>query len=315
MAVLDSLLGVVNVAFFYTMLVWLLVDSLKEIRHNRVLHLKKRGFTKGHVFLATTTVLSNAIISVLNIGFTLYEYRSKRIITGYNSVSLALTWVLATLVSLYSTKRIFKEKNKGWPLVLILWWVFATISDAISVFLKLTKDLKSLRLSFFLSEDNIVDVFSFPLLLLLCFNVVWAWKTNDMEEQEPLLQKELPLPSSLEEEDEEAFTNASIWSKLTFLWLNRVFKRGRIQKLELHHVPSVPHSETAENACSMLEESLGTQKPEAVSLTKAIFHSIWKSLVFNAVFAGKVLLRLPFQLEYFISYLLLASLRQTLAQQ
>lgn len=315
MAVLDSLLGVVNVAFFYTMLVWLLVDSLKEIRHNRVLHLKKRGFTKGHVFLATTTVLSNAIISVLNIGFTLYEYRSKRIITGYNSVSLALTWVLATLVSLYSTKRIFKEKNKGWPLVLILWWVFATISDAISVFLKLTKDLKSLRLSFFLSEDNIVDVFSFPLLLLLCFNVVWTWKTNDMEEQEPLLQKELPLPSSLEEEDEEAFTNASIWSKLTFLWLNRVFKRGRIQKLELHHVPSVPHSETAENACSMLEESLGTQKPEAVSLTKAIFHSIWKSLVFNAVFAGKVLLHLPFQLEYFISYLLLASLRQTLAQQ
>ena len=269
-------------AFFYAMLVWLLVDSLRESTSNCVLH-SKRGRTRCYaVFATTTSVLSNAIISLLYIAFAFHEYSSRRTI-GYNTLSLALTWVIATIVSLYSMKRMFKE-NKRWPLILILWWVFASFIDAVSVCMKLTKNFKSMNLWFFFSEENIVDMVSFPLLLLLCFNSmpIWAWKSNDMEEL--LLHKELP-PSL--EEGEGTFTNASMWSHLMFLWLNPIFKRGRIQKLELPHIPDVPDSETAENASSLLEEALLKQKLGAVSLTKAIAHFIWKSLAFNAIFAGK----------------------------
>ncbi|XP_061355474.1 putative ABC transporter C family member 15 [Gastrolobium bilobum] len=276
MAILDALLGMVNVAFFYGILIWILVDSLRQSKRNDVVYLKP-------TFFATITVLSNAVISVLNMALAFYEYTTRRVI-GCNSVSSALTWVLATIVSFYSMKRTLRE-NKRFPLVLILWWVFSSIIDILSVSLEVVKNLESLNLWFFLSEDNIVDMVSLPLLLLiLCFNAlpnVCAREQSDMEQR--LFHKEL---ESSWEEDEEVFTNASMWNKLTFRWLNPIFSRARIQKLELAHIPSVPHSETAEHASSMLEESLRKQKLEGGSLTKAITHSIWKSLAINAVLAG-----------------------------
>ncbi|KAI5447617.1 hypothetical protein KIW84_015177 [Lathyrus oleraceus] len=61
---------------------------------------------------------------------------------------------------------------------------------------------------------------------------------------------------------------------------------GRIQKLEHVRVPSVPHSETVATASSMLEQSIRKQKLQGVSLTKAIFVSVWKSLALNAVLAA-----------------------------
>ncbi|MED6118936.1 hypothetical protein PIB30_007441 [Stylosanthes scabra] len=89
----------------------------------------------------------------------------------------------------------------------------------------------------------------------------------------------------LEEDEDENFTNADIWSQLTYRWLNPIFRKGRVQKLELGHIPDVPHSKTAENASSILEESLRKQKLEEGSLTKAIASSVWKSLALNAVFS------------------------------
>ena len=233
---------------------------------------------------AVFTVLSCAVISVMNMALAFYQYSSRKII-GFNSVSLALTWVLATIVSFYSMRtKVRENKRFGFPLVLILWWVFACSIDAILLSLKLVKGFESIDLWFFLSEDNVVDSVSLPLLVLLCFNVCARENSDVEQEQQLLLEKE--EESSMEEEDEEAFTNASMWSKLAFRWLNPIFKAGRIKKLELGHIPPVPPSETAENASSVLEESLRKQKLEGGSLTKAIAYSIWKSLALNAVLAG-----------------------------
>lgn len=276
--ILDTPLGILNAAFFIVILIWILVDSLRESRRNGVVYVKH--VPKRFAVFTTLTLFCNAVLSVFNFGFAFHQYKARKIVSYY-SVFLAFTWVLATIVSGYSVKRLLRE-NKKWPLVLILWWFFATFLDSLLVSLKLAKNFKSLDLSFFLSEDNLVDFVSFPLLLLLCFNAIPAiWEREYSESEQVLLQKEV------EEEDEEAFSNAGIWSKLTFQWLNPIFRRGQIQKLELSNIPSVPPSEAAENASSMLEDSLRKQKLETGSLTKAIAHSIWKSLTLNAVFAGK----------------------------
>ncbi|QHO49776.1 hypothetical protein S83_001605 [Arachis hypogaea] len=109
-----------------------------------------------------------------------------------------------------------------------------------------------------------------------------------------------------DDEDGENFTTAGIWSQLTFRWLNPIFRKGRVQKLELAHIPDVPHSDTAENASSLLEESLGKQKLEGASLTKAITSSVWKSLALNAVFAGVNTIASymgPLLITYFVNFL------------
>ncbi|KAK7359418.1 hypothetical protein VNO77_01378 [Canavalia gladiata] len=278
MPVLDSLLGTVNVAFFYVILIWLLLHTLRQSKRSSV-HLV--NFKQGSKVFAAFTVLSCAIIFLLNVALAFYQYSTRRTI-GYDSVSLALTWILATVVSFYSAKTTLRE-NKRFPFVLILWWIFATIVVTLSVSVKVVKNLESINLWFFLSADNIVDTVSLPLLLLVCFNAllnVCARESTDVEQV--LLQKELESSR----EDEETFTNAGTWSKLTFRWLNPIFKTGRIQKIELANIPHVPHSETAENAFSTLEESLRRQKLEGLSLAKAIAHSVWKSLALNAVLAG-----------------------------
>ncbi|CAL5384244.1 unnamed protein product [Camellia sinensis] len=80
------------------------------------------------------------------------------------------------------------------------------------------------------------------------------------------------------------YSNAGIWSHITFRWLNPLFEKGqREKKLELSHIPLVPELETAEKAFSKLQESM--QSLVITSLPRAIAHAIWKPLAINAAFA------------------------------
>ena len=90
----------------------------------------------------------------------------------------------------------------------------------------------------------------------------------------------------LKSADEDAFSTAGIWSKLGFLWLNPLFKKGHLERLEFQHVPTISQSEAAAEAFSSLEESLGKQNPNKTSLWKAILHTLWRPLALNAIFAG-----------------------------
>lgn len=276
MLVFDAVLGTLNVAFLYAILIWVLVDSLRQSKRGRV---PDGYFKRGPMLLPLFTVLSSALISVINMALAFRQYSSTRAV-GFNSVSLPLTWVLATVVSFYSVRTRVRE-DKRFPRVLLLWWVFSSLVDALSLSVRLVKDFEAFDLWFFLSEDNLVASFSLPFLVLLCFNVCRG-EHSDMEEG--LLQMEGEC--SVEEHDEEDFTNASVWNKLIFRWLNPVFRTGRVKKLELSHIPPLPCSESAENASSMLEGSLRKQKLGEGSLAKALADSIWKSLALNAVLAG-----------------------------
>jgi len=276
MVVFDAVFGTLNVAFLYAILIWVLVDSLRQSKRGRV---PDGCFKRGSMLLTVFTVLSCAVISVMNMVLAFRQYSSTGVI-GFNSVSFALTWVLATVVSFYSVRTRVRE-NKRFPLVLVLWWVFCALVDALSLSVRVVEDFEAFDFWFFLSEDNLVASFSLFLLVVLCFNVC---SREQSEMEEGLLQNEEEC--SVEEHGEEAFTNASVWNKLIFRWLNPIFKTGRVKKLELSHIPPVPCSESAENASSMLEGSLRKQKLGEGSLTKALADSIWKSLALNAVLAG-----------------------------
>ncbi|CAJ2668412.1 unnamed protein product [Trifolium pratense] len=294
MNILDALLGTTNVAFFYMILMWVLFNSLRLSQRNNNLHFKHKP-----TFFASITVLFNGVMSVMNVASVFYDYSyTTNGVIGYNSVSLSLTWVLATLVSYYSMKKILGE-SKRFPLVLILWWVFAFIIDIISLSLKLVKISESM---------NLVDVVSLPVLLLLCINAVPNVCTREQSEiEQRLLEEEFESSTLGGENDKEAFTRASIWSLLTFTWLNPIFETGRVQKLRHVHVPYIPHCETAAIASSMLEESIHKQKVKGGSLAKAIILPIWKSLAFNAVLAGVNTIASyigPLLISNFVSFLL-----------
>ncbi|KAJ6430333.1 hypothetical protein OIU84_021687 [Salix udensis] len=218
---------IVYAAFAILLVAWLLIDIFKRRRGGGDLRCRELEAVKQSTVLFTAfTVLSNVIISILYLGFGFYEYWELRIITS-KSVSLSMTWILATLVACYS-------KN---------------ISHR--------KDNRSIELPYPWPEANIADFASLPLSVLLCFNAVTfsrSTKTH-VDNETPLLQEKHEIV-------------------------------GRIEKLELSHVPSVPASETAKYASSLLEDSFGKNKNETLNLPKAIAYAVWKSLTINGVFAG-----------------------------
>ncbi|KAG8641653.1 hypothetical protein MANES_12G015700v8 [Manihot esculenta] len=273
---MDLSINIANVAVSILLLAWFLKEILKERRGGS-------GIRREESSLFTRIiVLCNFFLSILNLGFGFHEYSNSRIVDS-KSIFSSVTWILATMVAFYSQHKTLREEGNKWPLVLILFWVFSCIFYSLSVSIYLINRFSSIELPDPLPETNISDFVSLPLSVLICFNaLIFSGNTKSRSGLEhPLLQEEhndvLKVSS---------FTCAGVWSQLTFQWLNPLFRRGRIQKLELSHIPLVPQSETAKSASSLLEESLGKRKTETSNLPKAIAYAIWKPLTINGVFAG-----------------------------
>ncbi|XP_012459701.1 putative ABC transporter C family member 15 isoform X1 [Gossypium raimondii] len=293
-------LEVVNVPFAIALLAWIIIDILKRRGHENDSNNdddvkgKIRGYLR--VFNVVTVVFS-IIIFVLNLGFGFYTYWNYGIVPT-KSVCLAITWFVASLVLIYWMNRGFSELKPRPPLVLILWWVFSFGLVSFSVLVYVVRLLGFRELPYRLPEPDIVDVVSLPLLVLFCCRCCCRPLSHGELERPLLLRKE--------NDDDSSFNNASLWSQLTFQWLNPLFEKGRIEKLELHHIPSVPESETADNASLLLEESIRKQKTKSTSLPKAITGTVWKSLAINAVFAGLNTIASyigPFLISNFVNFL------------
>ncbi|XVF46077.1 hypothetical protein PTKIN_Ptkin02bG0259100 [Pterospermum kingtungense] len=98
-----------------------------------------------------------------------------------------------------------------------------------------------------------------------------------------------------------------IWNKLTFWWLNPLFSKGHKQKLTLSDVPPLPQTERADQAYTLLEDSLGKKDDQikAPSLPKAVFSALRTPLLLNAIFAGVFTIASytgPFLVPNFITY-------------
>ncbi|XP_022878207.1 ABC transporter C family member 3-like isoform X2 [Olea europaea var. sylvestris] len=278
---MDITLKLIDIAFFLFLLICLLLDVFKERRKQGDKQVLKSEFGQQLTVFSKITVTLNFIISISYLGFCFYEIW-KDGTPSLESVFSVMTWTLASLVTIYSLCKT-SRRHRTWPFELILWWFFSSIRNLLLVSVYILSLCRSIEISNFLPEANIIDFGSLPLSILLCFNALpnnSAHKHNTTTQ--PLLQKELEE----KEKHRDAFSDAGIWSQLTFRWMNPLFRKGRCEKIELEHIPSIPESETADEASALLEQSLHKQKTETILLPNAIFHSIWRPLAINAVFAG-----------------------------
>ncbi|KAK4740720.1 hypothetical protein SAY87_024308 [Trapa incisa] len=217
------------------------------------------------------TVICNFAIFLLYVWFSFYEcWELNRL--DYYFVSFAASWGLASVVAAaYGGKRNLRGGH-DWPLLLILWWVYSTILSTVSLSSSLMAH----------SRSSIVDVISCALSITLSSTAISSSCRCNREANE-LVQ---PLVPSGLDRDSVDFEKAGVWTRLTFRWLNPLFRIGRLQKLELKHIPLTPRSESVDFASSLLEASLWKQKTGPPSLLKAIFFAVWRSIAINGVIAG-----------------------------
>ncbi|KAK6160332.1 hypothetical protein DH2020_003713 [Rehmannia glutinosa] len=189
-----------------------------------------------------------------------------------------MAWCCACVVAVYSVGRV----PKRWPIILIVWWGFSSTCGSVVVVFDLLHRFEFVKIPKFLPKPNIVDFASLPLCLLLCFNAV----RKNTDTAEIMSDTTKPLLDNQLDKNSDPFSSAGIWSHLTFRWLNPLFEKGHHDKLQPEDVPPIPRSETADEASSLLEESLRKQKAQITSLPKAILNAIGTPLAINAVFAG-----------------------------
>nr|XP_011457544.1 PREDICTED: uncharacterized protein LOC105349476 [Fragaria vesca subsp. vesca] len=198
-------LEIVNVGFFIVLLTWVLLDTLRRRRRDAADTYLRGRASRGHQGFALITLTANALISVFYVVFGIYDCWGGGNVS-IKSIFSGMTWVLATIVTLYSKNRGFSEQKK-WPWVLIFWWIFSFIFFSLSVCLYLiTHYLKSTKFPDILPKANIVEFASFPLSMLLCCNALsYVEKDNDLKT--PLLEKEVLI-------HKDSYTDASIWKIL-----------------------------------------------------------------------------------------------------
>nr|XP_043627774.1 putative ABC transporter C family member 15 [Erigeron canadensis] len=295
--ILDILTVCFSVCFFIWLFIWVLLDILKQTRGDESKH-----FYANLSTFSMICVIPTCVITFSHLGLCVYKFLKHEIVS-YESVIMALVWFLASFVTIYSLKfRTFGHVTK-WPIVLVLFWWFYVILDLVLVSLIMLEYFESKKTDVFLSISNIINMATLPFSVILCFNGVSLCGIKKHQElEEPLLQENVEVNGG----DKSAFTNAGLWKKVTFNWLNPLFEVGRAQKLEFSHVPSIPESETAEAAAFLLEESIHKQKTRGSVLSKAIIHAIRRSLAINAVFAGVNTLASymgPILITSFVNYL------------
>lgn len=217
-------LELVNVVFGFVLVTWVLIDIRKQRRYGggggdaEIIH-SDRVMSKLRVS-SMVILLCSVIISMVYISFCVYRFWVHRIVDG-DTVSWAVTWILASFISYYARNSIVEGGRSNWPLVLILWWVYFTVFCSLSVssylvfHLRKSKELRPLPL-----QANTVEFVSLPFSLMISLSVVviscTTKPTSSRHLNQPLLQKEVGSLCR----DLDGFDNAGFWSRLTFQWLN-----------------------------------------------------------------------------------------------
>ncbi|XP_068667437.1 putative ABC transporter C family member 15 [Aristolochia californica] len=293
---MEWLLKVVSTSAFSLYWTWIIVTLLKQKDRHSV---DKESTDRKSTFSTKIVILCNISISCSYLGFSVYEIWMLKAISLVSALP-TVTWVLISIFTIYYKERTIRE-NKSWPLVLKFWWFLYCTLDTFYIAIFLLTCLKWISLPISFPVPKFCNFASLPFSIFLCFNLLSMNRRRNLQEvTSPLLQTENEHTSS------NAFDNAGIWSRLTFRWLNPLFKAGQKEKLELSHVPLVPKPETAESSFSSLQDAILKQKTEVSSLPDALIQSIWKPLVINAIFAGINTLSSylgPFLITNFVNFL------------
>ncbi|GFP94485.1 ABC transporter c family member 5 [Phtheirospermum japonicum] len=262
-------LKLLNVGIFCLLFpIWVLWDVFRKRRNNY--SDDNQTETQSSLF-AKITVSLNFLICISYVALSLHEFWAFG--SGLvETVPSTIAWCFACVVTVYSLP-------KKWPLVLVTWWCFSSTCDLFIVVYYLLHRFELIKAHSFIPKANVVDFATLPLSLFLCFNAVRS-NTEEMSENTT------PLLGDRPEHDCDPFSSAGIWSQLTFRWLNPLFEKGRSEKLQLEDIPPIPRLESADEASSLLEESIRKQKARVTSLPKAILSTVGRPLAINGVFAG-----------------------------
>ncbi|XP_007029920.2 PREDICTED: ABC transporter C family member 3 isoform X1 [Theobroma cacao] len=185
-------------------------------------------------------------------------------------------------------------EQKKFPFLLRIWWVFYFSISCYCLVIDVVLDKKHVS---FPSLYLVSDVFSVVTGLFLC--VVGLFGRNEGEDtllEEPLLNGGSSVGKGVELSKKKGgdavtpYSNAGIFSILTFSWMGPLIAAGNEKTLDLEDVPQLDSSDSVVGALPNFRNRLESADSEGsgvttLKLVKALFFSAWKDIFWTALLA------------------------------
>ncbi|TYH46432.1 hypothetical protein ES332_D11G335200v1 [Gossypium tomentosum] len=206
-------------------------------------------------------------------------------------------------------------EQKRFPVVLRIWWGFYFSISCYCLVIDIVLFKKHVS---FPSQYLVSDVLSVVTGLFLC--IVGFFVRNEGEDtllEEPLLNGDSSVSNGVELSKEKGgdtvtpYSNAGIFSVLTFSWMGPLIAAGNKKPLDLEDIPQLDSHDSVIGAFPKFKNRLESADSEgngvtSLKLVKALFFSAWKDILWTALFAFTYTVASyvgPFLIDTFVQYL------------
>ncbi|GLT57463.1 hypothetical protein SLA2020_304330 [Shorea laevis] len=279
----------------------------------------KERFRCRRVVWSKQTLFCCLGVSMFNIALCLlsYFYWYRNGWSGDELVTLS-DFVLKTFawgaLSVYLHNHFSDSGEQKFPLLLRVWWGFYLSISCYCLVIDIVLHKKHVSLP---SQYLVSDVFSVITGFFLCY--VGFLNRNDGKDlilEEPLLDGDYSV-SGVESNKARGvdsvtpFSNAGIFSILSFSWMGSLIALGNKKTLDLEDVPQLDSLDSVAGAFPHFRnklESVGGVGSGVTTfkLVKALFLSVWKEILLTAMLAFAYTVASyvgPYLIETFVQYL------------
>ncbi|KAJ0045919.1 hypothetical protein Pint_03928 [Pistacia integerrima] len=273
---------------------------------------KERFKNRGVLWYKRTFVCCLGV-SVFNLVLCLlsyfYWYRNgwsdDKLVTLFDFVLRTLGW---GSICVYLHTQFFSSAEQKFPFLLRVWWgSFMSISCyCLVIDVLLYKNHVSLPIQYLVS-----DVVSFISGLFFCYvGFVKRSEGEDTLLQEPLLNGNSNVGSRIKSKGADKVTpysNAGLFSLLTFSWMGSLIAVGNKKTLDLEDVPQLDKDDSVAGAFPIFRSKLEAEGGvTTIKLVKAVVWSGWKEILLTGFLALLYTMASyvgPYLIDTFVQYL------------
>ncbi|KAL5547282.1 hypothetical protein UlMin_006969, partial [Ulmus minor] len=231
-------------------------------------------------------------------------------------LDLALKTLAWGLVSVYLFTRFTHSGESRHPLLLRVWWGLYFSLSCYSLVIDFVLYKKHVSLQIQSSVSNVVSVISG--LFFIYVGLSEKKEGGDSLLEEPLLNSNTGLENDHEvgsktkgDETVTPYSNAGIFSILSFSWMSPLIVLGKKKTLDLEDVPQLASNDSANGVFSSFINRLDSDcgavnKVTTLKLVKGLLLSSWKEILFAAFAAFLYAIALyvgPYLINTFVQYL------------
>ncbi|TYI03203.1 hypothetical protein ES332_A11G320100v1 [Gossypium tomentosum] len=288
---------------------------------SRIKNVSREGSKERQILWYKQTLACCFVVSVSNVVLCLLSYfywntngwSEDKLVSLFDYTLKTLAWGAACVYLHCQFSN--PGEQKRFPVVLRIWWGFYFSISCYCLVIDVVLFKKHVS---FPSQYLVSDVLSVVTGLILC--IVGFFVRNEGEDTllvEPLLSGDSSVSNGVELSKEKGgdtvtpYSNAGIFSVLTFSWMGPLIAAGNKKPLDLEDVPQLDSHDSVIGAFPKFKNRLESADSEgngvtSLKLVKALFFSAWKDILWTALFAFTYTVASyvgPYLIDTFVQYL------------